>query len=961
MKEQTSDMTPQNFRRKLVHNLKSKGIFEELKANLRQKLIDEMHFKSSEHHHSAFLDLPLLYQKIACSLCLEYLRKQGYWYTLSVLVPEAGLQNSGGFSRDELISVMRISEFCKNNQAKFSCLSNPTASLLYNIVSYITLIGSANMEDKCIQVGPDCDSFLYEIQLEKIDAKYDSQQKFDAEQIRRNFEGKVLHLRGEVEEGIYNDYHQKLEAFKRNTLNEIKKEIEHSANAKIHEKSLQLEEVYAIQKAALDEREKHLNVIMTKSREANERTNLFQRQILAAETEACRIQMQKARQVEADLERQRKELQDNFCKRRAQLQIEEEELLARKQAFNDIVKQEVERLRKSDEVELLNKRRELEITETCLAIEKNALEARRNHVLALQEEVSQKSALFSQMEITDYETLKMKLSASTNEISTLKERLGQAFEEIDGLRQGAVIASSERNLLLAAHRENESLRAALEQERTNNNKERIGLNVKIEELRAEKNRLEERVCLRQSEVSRLRGLLADQRRSCPPDSRVFAATATAVPAVLRGVKGDFYDESQAPAVSTKTVITGSSSATVETARERLKALEQESVKLEEALGQWKEEICTVPPILKAFEEAITKRVQQNGSTLLRSGFSTAYLNSFRTASSIPTLGQFPPSWPMPFMRSMASAIEAARDGTCGETSELAGIHHHFEGKVSTPAQQAQTMETNNTKKPSQESTTPRVATTVVTTPSADIAMSHRKASSFIISMRSIPTTFDETNTIVSVVPEKEPLANHSDGIPLKVTSQSTTPSSVTATVDPVDQEIKEGPQCEAVPLTGSSRQTPCRSTDQTHNTDILDDDCEDVSSTKQVGTDGIGNEAERHLADMSSRGSQEEEEEGDKRLGSSSSTAIDPMSLKYVKVLQEQRLVQEPEVEPVRPIVAENQGPGATKMSVSFGGFLAAQQFDSDLSSTERKSVDISVGEPINVKSEEYGNSDNFW
>ncbi|CDI98663.1 oral facial digital syndrome 1 protein [Echinococcus multilocularis] len=961
MEEQTSDMTPQNFRRKLVHNLKSKGIFEELKANLRQKLIDEMHFKSSEHHHSPFLDLPLLYQKIACSLCLEYLRKQGYWYTLSVLVPEAGLQNSGGFSRDELISVMQISEFCKNNQAKFSCLSNPTASLLYNIVSYFTLIGSANMEDKCIQVGPDCDSFLYEIQLEKIDAKYDSQQKFDAEQIRRNFEGKVLQLRGEVEEGIYNDYHQKLEAFKRNTLNEIKKEIEHSANTKIHEKSLQLEEVYAVQKAALDEREKHLNVVMTKSMEANERTNLFQRQILAAETEACRVQMQKARQVEADLERQRKELQDNFCKRRARLQIEEEELLARKQAFNDIVKQEVERLRKSDEVELLNKRRELEITETCLAIEKNALEARRNHVLALQEEVSQKSALFSQMEITDYETLKMKLSASANEISTLKERLGQAFEEIDGLRQGAVIASSERNLLLAAHRENESLRAALEQERTNNNKERIGLNVKIEELRAEKNRLEERVCLWQSEVSRLRGLLADQRRSCPPDSRIFAATATAIPAVPRGVKGDFCDESQAPAVSTKTVITGSSSATVETARERLKALEQESVKLEEALGQWKEEICTVPPIPKASEEAITKRVQQNGSTLLRSGFSTAYLNSFRTASSIPTLGQFPPSWPMPFMRSMASAIEAARDGTCGETSELAGIHHHFERKVSTPAQQAQTMGTNNTKKPSQESTTPRVATTVVTTPSADIAMSHRKASSFIISMRSIPKTLDKTNTIVSVVPEKEPLANHSNGIPLKVTSQSTTPSSVTATVDPVDQEIREGPQCEAVPLTGSGRQTPCRSTDQTHNTDILDDDCEDVSSTKQVGTGGIGNEAERHLADMPSRGSQEEEEEGDKRLGSSSSTAIDPMSLKYVKVLQEQRLVQKSEVEPVLPIVAEDQGPEATKTSVSFGGFLAAQQFDSDLSSTEGKSVDISVGEPISVKSEEYGNSDNFW
>ncbi|VDK20852.1 unnamed protein product [Taenia asiatica] len=820
MVEQTSGMSPQSLRRKLLHNLKSKGILQELKANLRQKLIAEMHFKYPEHCHGTSSDFSSLNHKIVYSLCFEYLRRRGYTYTLSVLVPEAGLQDS------------------------------------------------------------------------------------------------------------------------------------------------ELEEVYAIRKAALDEREKHLNEVMEKSREANERTGLFQRQTLAAEMETCRIQTQKARQAEAELERQRKELHDDFCRRRAQLQADEQELLARKREFDHIVKQEVERLRKSDEVELLNKRKELELMETRLTIEKNALEAQRDQILTLQEEVTQKSALFSQMEITDYETLKLKLSTSKNEINTLKESLGQALKEIEGLRQGAATAASERNLLVATRQENESLRAALEQERTNNNKERINLNVKIEELREEKSRLEERVRLQESEVSRLRGRLADQRRARPSDSRVCTATTTPASTVLLGVKGDFCSESQTPAVSAKIVSTAASSATVETARERLKALEQESVKLEEALGRWKEEIATVPPMPKATTEAIAKCVQPNGFMLLRSGLSTAYLNSFRTASSIPSLGQFPPSWPLPFMESVTHPqISCIGKGPWRVLSRLHAmelVEKHLSRltytsksqsetcspvnfrEVSTSVQHPKIAQTSDSKDPLQEDTIPRVTTPVVTTPSADIVVNHQKGSTFIISKRStlssIPTMPDETKKVACEVPGRQSSVDHSDDSPLMVTSQSATQSSVAAAVCSVDPVIKEGSRCEAIPSASSDRRT-----EQAHHTygrvssssercisrplsDNVDGGRKNDSSTKQVDTDESGEEAEKHFIEVSSHGSQKEEEEGGKGLSSPSTPGIDPMILKYMKVLQKQRPVQEPEVEPASPIVMEGQDPEVTKTRASFGDFLTTQQ-----------------------------------
>ncbi|VDM25888.1 unnamed protein product [Hydatigera taeniaeformis] len=229
--------------------------------------------------------------------------------------------------------------------------------------------------------------------------------------------------------------------------------------------------------------------------------------------------------------------------------------------------------------------------------------------------------------------------------------------------------------------------------------------------RAEKSRLEERVYLQEREINRLRGRLADQRSAHPPDPRFWPVITTTAPtgkppflpllylsfwindifkkvvkssftaasslfntystcddieyiirlgnscfilnygglapfvgSVLLGIRGDCCLESQTSAVSAKP-----SSATVEKARERLKALEQESVNLEESLGKWKEEIFAAIPIPKVTVEGVAKRIQPTSSTLLRSGFSTAYLSNFRTASSVPMLGQFPPSWPVPFL------------------------------------------------------------------------------------------------------------------------------------------------------------------------------------------------------------------------------------------------------------------------------------------------------------------------
>ncbi|VDM26801.1 unnamed protein product [Hydatigera taeniaeformis] len=109
-------------------------------------------------------------------------------------------------------------------------------------------------------------------------------------------------------------------------------------------------------------------------------------------------------------------------------------------------------------------------------------------------------------------------------------------------------------------------------------------------------------------------------------------------------------------------------------------------------------------------------------------------------------------------------------------------------------------------------------------------------------------------------------------------------------------------------------------------------------------------EAAEKFVDVSSRGSVREKTEGDKRLGSSSSLGPDPMTLECIKVLQEQRLAPESEVNPVGSAVKENRDPETIKVGASFGDFLLSRQFDYDSSSTEQKPGEISIGGLIDEK-----------
>ena len=93
----TETLTKEQFRVEFYENLKSSGISDKLKSQLRARLITELKIKNLKLNNQTFLDVSkynktkgnLLF-KVIDSLIIEYLKSRNLEFSLSVFLPETG-------------------------------------------------------------------------------------------------------------------------------------------------------------------------------------------------------------------------------------------------------------------------------------------------------------------------------------------------------------------------------------------------------------------------------------------------------------------------------------------------------------------------------------------------------------------------------------------------------------------------------------------------------------------------------------------------------------------------------------------------------------------------------------------------------------------------------------------------------------------------------------------------------
>uniref|UniRef100_A0A5K3F559 LisH domain-containing protein n=2 Tax=Mesocestoides corti TaxID=53468 RepID=A0A5K3F559_MESCO len=690
--------------------------------------------------------------------------------------------------------------------------------------------------------------------------------------------------------------------------------------------------------------------------------------------------------------RLKKSLQEDIQRQRAQLEQKEQKLLSKEQELDEFIKMEVERLRKSDEIDLLHRKRELEVSESRNLVEKNALETQRRQILALQEEVSEKSVLFSQMEIADYKALQMKLSAATNEINLLKEHLGQAFEEIERLTKDAATLHSERNRLAVTRQENERLRSKLEQEQADSRHERIKLNMKIDDLASENNQLNERICLQERELSRLRARLAEIRSTQTSASTVVAQAPEPFAGASLEVKEHCFVKSKAPTTTTTSADLRAPSAVVQTARNRLKLLEQESSEIEEALGRWRKEASQVLGVKKDSRE-VASCIKQTGSILKRTGLSTAYLANFKPSIVIPAGYQHSSSRQMPSVRPVGSVTEMGRgvdqgvnsNSMSGGTSELTVTHKSLSYEQqraicnlsSFPPQNPQTVENNCS---SQGGITPQTtashhSASVVDTQLTDINVNQQKSTfktTKIMTMENSETPHGLPQSALTSTLQESCLKFQQDSSPPKerfqTTNQNIDQDKEIETLVPVKTKVNEEPyltlERKEVSTCDFSIEIPCGTPKHAINEDHLNLNIND----SRANASGNGDQQSITVLDDDSKltdkpekcsskgGSCLDQSEGTgSHSDAFSDTGIDPMILKYMKSMKEQGNTHEGIIESVVPREVKKHA------GAPFSTFFHSDELISDSSNSEKPSEGMAGKNNIDGGSYKLESSDEFW
>ncbi|KAJ3100297.1 oxidative DNA demethylase [Physocladia obscura] len=104
-------MTRKEFRYNMFENLKDSGIADKLKSQLRAKLVAQLKQKSLFSSRASPVDSKnsSLINRAIDSLVVDYLKRRGNEFTLSVFLPECGLTGNGGIlQQDDIYRVFHI-------------------------------------------------------------------------------------------------------------------------------------------------------------------------------------------------------------------------------------------------------------------------------------------------------------------------------------------------------------------------------------------------------------------------------------------------------------------------------------------------------------------------------------------------------------------------------------------------------------------------------------------------------------------------------------------------------------------------------------------------------------------------------------------------------------------------------------------------------------------------------------
>ncbi|XP_071951219.1 centriole and centriolar satellite protein OFD1-like [Antedon mediterranea] len=350
-----AEFTSDEFKTKLYQSFKERGVIQNLKSQLRSKLVVELR-NSALNQDFSKSTVPLqeensLLHRASNSLVADHLRRCQYEYSLAVFLPESCAASDKLFSTKDLLQLLKINPDSKLYRKIAS--SQPTyhsKGFLWELLCEIANSHSGGSECKGVQADLSSHSSLVD-KLEDVDREFRSRAQGEDFQGSNVITEKMLSFQREIETRSKEQLNLEITRFKENECRNIEMEEREKFRVKLDSSRKELEQLYGMKCKALEERERNATERLQQQQQIVQKEMHSQRQSLLEE-------LQMLRSKEAEVRRE-----SEINKRAAKLEEDkriavEENLKLRETAVHNIEETYKQRLKEQLTQYDLKKRKE---------------------------------------------------------------------------------------------------------------------------------------------------------------------------------------------------------------------------------------------------------------------------------------------------------------------------------------------------------------------------------------------------------------------------------------------------------------------------------------------------------------------------------------------------------------------------------------------------------------------------
>jgi len=425
----------QELRNRLFERLRAAGTVDELKAQVRVRVIEYLRDRASGQEAELFpaARSPLesstdaLLQKVVRSLVVDFLETEDCQYTLSVYLPEGGLDSSQPLSREELLRILGLEEDRSQDGRKFPLLARMLkgdwAAGLQPQYDGSVEGGSGKqpvetMDSMTQTRGEEDEAFpgesaaaILNRKLQYVTSRYTALMARESMAPQKSVEERMIRYQRDCDERAHEHIKSELKRFREIELEAMRVQERGMVRRELATQRDNLQREYQARIRRLAERERELDEMLSRQQAEVEAALFEERQKLLqrfhsmdekSRQDARELELERKllKQTERDLETKKRELEHHL------LQAKEEELKMKKQHDDEIAN-----FRRNVIADFEHREKSLQTEERRLKHEAQDLERLRKQAT---EELSL-------------------ARGSSEEASSLQERLGIALEERDKL------------------------------------------------------------------------------------------------------------------------------------------------------------------------------------------------------------------------------------------------------------------------------------------------------------------------------------------------------------------------------------------------------------------------------------------------------------------------------------------------------------------------------------------------